>query len=826
MSSISPNNRDGVHDSSPLLALIGIALGVTTLAWGIQCLGILQILEWAILDHWFRNRPSEQYRPPVVIVSIDDGDIAANGEWPLTDKKLAQLLTQIKSHEPAVIGLDLYRDLAVEPGHKQLEQVFRSTPNLIGIEKVIGKGASTAIAPSPILESLGQVGFNDLVLDSDGNVRRHLLSLRHNEQTKLALGTTLALLYLKQQVGIEPESLEDEKIRLGAAEFLPLQSNAGAYHKADIGGYQILANYLRPAQGMPTVSMQAVFDNRIPAGLLQQKVVLIGLKADSNWGDRFYTSYSLTSDQSWSGVEIHANLTAQLIASATEGRALLRSFPEPIEWIWVLLWAGLGVASNRVLSLNWRYWLRLPGLITILTGTTYLIFLGNYWLPLIPALVGFSGSWFIAQGYLIWHRLRQEKQILEQTVQARTQELRQQNQELGQARVQADLANQAKSKFLAHISHELRTPLTAILGFGDLLEHSPNLQADEKDYAGTISRCGEHLLALINNVLELSKIETGSTTTTIESVNLPRLLSDVQQMFQAQVATKNLGLQITLADTVPHWIETDGGKLRQIIINLVGNAIKFTEVGHITLQSQIHSDTPEFLEFAVEDTGSGLTSDEINLLFQPFVQTTSGKKMGKGTGLGLALSRQCVELMGGTIGVSSTYGQGSRFFFHIPLQPTDPSTLNPKLSSSTKYCPIPNVPNNYRVLIVDDDANNRRLLAQWLTDSQFNIQTADTGATALQVFKQWQPHLILLDIHLPDFDGYEVARRIRGLWAEFSQAQSGNWLDDDEPVILAITAGVLQDNYADLLAAGCDDVIWKPVKVETLFTKIAEYCIV
>lgn len=180
--------------------------------------------------------------------------------------------------------------------------------------------------------------------------------------------------------------------------------------------------------------------------------------------------------------------------------------------------------------------------------------------------------------------------------------------------------------------------------------------------------------------------------------------------------------------------------------------------------------------------------------------------------------------MGGTIGVSSTYGQGSKFFFQIPLRPTDLSTLNSTLVSPPEDRPTLNVPSDYRVLIVDDEADNRRLLVQWLTDAQFNIQTAADGAAALQVFEQWQPHLILLDIHLPDVYGYEVARRMRGLWETHTQGNSENWLSHEDPVILAITAGVLQDNYADLLAAGCDDVIWKPIKTETLFTKIAEYC--
>lgn len=824
MLSTSPNNEETTQPSSRLAKAI-ITLGITTLTWGLHCLGILQILEWTVLDYWFRKRPTEQYTPPVVIVTIDDNDIATSGEWPLTDANLAQLLLQIKSHSPAVIGLDLYRDLPIAPGQDALEQVFRTTPNLIGIKKVIGAGASPVVSPPPTLDALDQIGFNDLVLDSDGHVRRHLISLKQNDDTKFSLGATLALRYLEQQSGIIPESLGRERVRLGRTELAPLTANAGAYHRADVGGYQILANYLLPDQGIPTVSMQAVFENRVPPDLLNNNVVLIGLKADSNWGDRFYTPYSLTSDQSWSGVEIHANLAAQLIASALTGRAPLRTIPEPLEWLWVLLWAGIGVASYRALSRQWQDWLRLPFLVGMLTGTTYLFFLYHYWLPLIPAFIGVGGSWFTAQGYWVWQRLRQQNYILEQTVQARTQELQHQNQALEQARVQADLANQTKSKFLAHISHELRTPLTAILGFGDLLENSPNLNANERDYAETINRSGEHLLALINNVLELSKIETGSTTLTVDSTNLPKLLSNVHQMFQAQAAFKNLELRLNLADTVPHWIDIDGSKLRQIIINLLGNAIKFTEAGYITLTVHLDAHSQACLEFVIEDTGPGIPPEELDQLFQPFVQATSGKKIGKGTGLGLALSHQYVELMDGTIGVSSTYGQGSRFFFKLPLQPSDPSTINSKLGSPTEQCPILDVPPDYRILVVDDEMDNRRLLAQWLADAQCQVQTAENGAMALELFEQWQPHLILLDIHLPDLDGYEVARRIRGLWETNSQSSTKHWLNQDEPVILAITAGVLQDNYADLLAAGCDDVLWKPIKSEALFLKIAEYCL-
>ncbi|MFK8184879.1 MAG: CHASE2 domain-containing protein [Phormidesmis sp.] len=827
------NSSSTTCGSPPRYALLAIAFAATAFTYAVQCLGILQILEWAILDQWFRRRPAESYTPPIVIIAVNDNDIAANGEWPLSDQKLAQLLTQVKSYEPAAIGLDLYRDFQIAPGYQQLEQVFLTTPNLIGIEKVVGEGASLVIPPPPTLNTLGQVAFSDLVLDSDGHVRRHLLSLRHQEQTKLALGTRLALLYLEQQAGIVPESLENQRMSLGKAEFLPLNSNAGAYHRVDTGGYQILADYLIPTQGIPIVSMQTVINNEVPTNLFRQKIVFIGVKSDSSWGDRFYTPYSLTSDQSWSGVEIHANLTAQLISSAIEARAPLRPFPEAIEWLWVLSWSTLGMLSNRNLSFSLRQWWRLPGLLAILVIVTYLIFLGHYWLPLIPSLIGVSVTWFGTQSYLIWHRLRQENFILEQTIQARTQALDQQNQALEQARSHADLANQAKSKFLAHISHELRTPLTAILGFGDLLENSSNLPKNEKEYAETISQCGEHLLSLINNVLELSKIETGSTKFIIESVDLPHLLNDVQKMFKAQLNAKQLTLQVTLADTVPRWIEADSNKLRQVVINLLGNAVKFTEVGyvHLDVQANASSNTQDTLEFIVEDTGPGLKAEEIALLFDPFVQASAGKKIGKGTGLGLALSRQCVELMGGEISVSSTYGQGSRFSFQIPLRPTNPLAIREQQPSSqllmkTDTYYIPNVPEGCRMLIVDDEINNQRLLTQWLTEAQFDVKTANTGEKAVQIFKQWHPHFILLDVHLPDFDGYEVARRIREAWENSSQEQTDDWIGQEEPVILAITAGVLQNRLADLLAAGCDDVLWKPIKRETLAAKIAEYCVV
>ena len=846
--------RDDEDARPPRWSLMGIALLVTALTLGIHGLGILQLLEWAILDQWFRARPAESNVPPVVVVTIGDTDIAAGSQWPLTDENLAQLLVLLKQHNPTVIGLNLYRDHPIEPGSDTLHQIFATTPNLIGIEKVVGQGATIAIAPPPVLQAQDQVAFNDLVLDGDGHVRRHLLSLRHEEQTKFALGTRLALRYLNQQFGIVPEALEDNRMRLGKAEFSPLTRHAGAYVNLDVGGYQILANYLRVKGGIPTVSMQDVLGDRLPPNLLTNKIVVVGLKGDSSWGDRFYTPYSNQSDQTWAGTEIHANLAAQLIASARAGRSPLRTLAEPLEWGWILLWAGFGLFCNPVLSLKWRRLLRLPLSMGILVTLTYILFLSQYWVPVVTPFFALIGTWFLTQSYLIWHKLRQDNRLLENTVEKRTQELWQQNKELEKARVEAELANQAKSKFLAHITHELRTPLTAILGFGDLLERSPHLPHEERDYAETINRSGEHLLKLINNVLELSKIETGSVTLNPEAVYLPTFLINIRDMFQAQSANKQLSLNLDLTNIAPGWATVDSGKLRQVIINLVGNAVKFTQTGHVGICVSLfpapadiqikhlkdthlsslkqvsrpaQPGTTCILECAVEDTGPGLTTKEIKQLFQPFVQTTVGKNLQKGTGLGLALARQCVELMGGNINVKSTHGKGSCFYFYIPIDIPTPLPVRPSLTHNTiEQLPIADISHEYRVLIVDDEADNRRLISQWLTPSHFAIQTAETGKSALNIFEQWHPHLVLLDIHLPDHDGYEVARRIREQWASQLDANSQDseaWLEEEEPVILAITAGVLQDNYADLLAAGCDDVIWKPLKVETLMNKISEY---
>jgi signal transduction histidine kinase/DNA-binding response OmpR family regulator len=414
-------------------------------------------------------------------------------------------------------------------------------------------------------------------------------------------------------------------------------------------------------------------------------------------------------------------------------------------------------------------------------------------------------------------QLRGWVSLLESRVTERTSQLAEAKQSAETAKEAAIAANQSKSQFLANMSHELRTPLNAILGFAQIMTRDASLSSEQLENLQIIGRSGEHLLALINDVLDMSKIEAGRIDSRTNDFDLFRLLESIREMLHQQAQAKGLQLIVEPAAALPRCINTDEKKLRQVLLNLLGNAVKFTDSGFVSLQVNLAEPEAEprntenpAIQFAIEDSGSGMAPDELETLFEPFVQTESGRKTEQGTGLGLSISRKFVELMGGTIQVTSTLGRGSRFEFTIPVKLSAAvSTAQPqperRVTGLAKSQP------NYRILVVDDRWENRQLLIKLLEPIGFKVKEATNGEEAIACWKAWRPHLIWMDMRMPVLDGFEATRQIK---AQF---------EGKSTIIIALTASALAEDIPVIHTAGCDDYVRKPFLEREIFDKIGQY---
>ncbi len=380
--------------------------------------------------------------------------------------------------------------------------------------------------------------------------------------------------------------------------------------------------------------------------------------------------------------------------------------------------------------------------------------------------------------------------------------------ELSEAKSKAEKASLAKSVFLSHMSHELRTPLTAILGFTQILQEDENLNSEQADYINTINSCGDHLLNIINNILTLSKIESGEMELVETDFSIRKILTNVTSLLQIKAKEKNLYLNLVITNNLPEKIISDENKIRQILFNLIGNAIKYTQEGGITVRasSKYKADKTYFLKVMISDTGSGIPKEDLNAIFLPFKQSNSGKLNTNSTGLGLPICKDFINLMNGKIEVFNNPDRGSTFQFEIPVFESNEVTYI-KIPSESVSKLNNLILKDLKVLIVEDTATNVYLLRKLLEKFKFNIEVAENGEEGVKKYSEFKPHIAFIDKNMPIKNGEETIIEIRNIEKELQTKTS----------IISLTADTFTEDINAMMKAGANLYMKKPFTIQELY---------
>ncbi|WP_158506188.1 CHASE2 domain-containing protein [Synechocystis sp. PCC 7509] len=673
----------------------------------VRALGWMQPVEWTALDIYFQLRPTETVDNRIVIVGFEEKDIAIlKSAEPLSDELLAQLLTKIKQQKPRVIGLDFYRNVPVGKGYPQLAQVFKTTPNLIGIEKVIGDKYYPTIAPPPVLEQLNQVAAVDTVEDGDGVVRRALLFL--NNQTR-TLGVALALSYLAKE-GIAPKTVDDCCMKIKDTIYRPLQENAGSYVRTDSDGYQVLLNYRNPNQSFTRVSITDILAGKKFNNLMRDRIVLIGRTSPSFNDDKFSTPYSWnlrTTPIEISGVEVQAQIASQIVSSALDNRPIIKTLNEQVELLWMISWSLL----ITILARKWwhtsdsknlvaKFFLNLISsslaAAVAVISISYLAFLWGWWIPVVPSFLALTISPLLISTYTYIIKLNERQRNLEVKVAERTQELEQSMTQL--KNIQEQLITQSKlaslGTLMAGIAHEINNPLSFVIYFTDMvIQMIEKLQLEiEQEYEylpiAIIENFEEIITGITPNITDI-KSQAKRIELTIQSMTFsadrpafPSQPININELIESTIKVVSYSLQYKYSDFDVKLITEYDNSIGQVnfiaqyiyraLINIIDNACQAAYEKSLTeqvLKPEVKIKTKNLaandsVEITVQDNGAGIPQNILDKIFDPFFTT---KTPDKGTGIGLYFAYELiVNRHKGQIGVNSQSGIGTIFTVVLP----------------------------------------------------------------------------------------------------------------------------------------------------------------